>query len=196
MMSHFMRGFMFVLLVAALLVPTVSVLAQDEEPAPVPTTPITLEEAAELLLAAIQEIVYAGLFSAPATVFLVSIVKRWPALKDVSGSSIQLFIGGVLTAVLWIARRYGFELQFNSLLDLVTSAGPAIIALLGTLGLSSFYYQSLRAVNAPLVGYARTPPAPLAVVEAIEGEPFGERLAEMQTTTRYFYRDADRPDGL
>ncbi len=193
-MVHFIRGLTLILLVAALLALPLVALAQDNEPVPAP--PITLEEAAELLLRAIEQIVYAGLFSAPATVLLVSIVKRWAVLKEVPASGIQLFIGGILTALLWIAQRFGFELQFNSLLNLFTSAAPALIALLGTLGLSSAYYQSLRAVDAPLVGYARTPPDKPALVEAIEGDPFGSRLAEMQTTTRYFYTDIDRSDGL
>lgn len=194
-MSYFVRGFVFALLVVALLVPTVAVLAQDGEPVPAPTVPITLEEAAALLLSAITAIVVAGLGSAPITVFLVSIAKRLPFLEGISAQTIQLFVGGVLTALLWLARYFGVEVQFNSLVDLIVQAGPVVIAFLGTLGFSSAYYHRLRAANAPLVGYSRSSSmAQLEVVEAVELQSFGTR--PRQTVTNYFYEDQDRPPEL
>lgn len=178
------------------------VVAQETEPVPTdPPVPITLEDAATLLLNAIIAIVVGGLGSAPATLFLVSLFKRLPFLENVGGQTLQLFVGGILTVLLWLARRFGFEMQFNSLLDVVVQAGPAILLFLSTLGVSSALYASARRSNVPLLGYSRTVPIEAigeAVLEAtVDASAFGgPHLKRVVTTSDYLYVDPDRPDEL
>jgi hypothetical protein len=190
----------FAVLYALFTVPIAA--AQDTEPVPTdPPVPITLEDAATLLLNAIIAIVVGGLGSAPATLFLVSLFKRLPFLENIGGQTLQLFVGGILTVLLWLARRFGFELQFNSLLDVVVTAGPALLLFLSTLGVSSALYASARSANVPLLGYSRTVPVEAigeTVLEAtLDASPFpGPNLRRSVTTTDYLYADADRPDEL
>ncbi len=144
-------------IVFVLLLLATPALAQDTDP--VPPTPITVEEAAELLLAAITAIGLGGLAGAPVTTFLVNLAKRIKALESVSASTIQLVIGTLLTALFWVAQRYGFEAQFNSVSELIVAAGPILLSLFATLSGSAVIYNTAKKAGDPAFGYQRPLPA-------------------------------------
>lgn len=116
---------------------------------------ITIEQAAELLLAAITAIVAGGLGSAPITTFLVSVLKHIPALNVVPASTLQFVTGFVLTVIFWIAQALGVEVQLQSVMDFALVVGPAILGLLATLSGSSLWYQAAKKTGAGFVGYQR-----------------------------------------
>lgn len=121
---------------------------------------ISLEQAAELLLNALMAIAVGGLGSAPITTFLVSVLKHIPALNVVPSATIQFAVGLLLTVVFWVARAFGFEVQFNSLMELIVVAGPALLGLFATLSGSSLWYQAAKKTGAGFVGYQRPPTLP------------------------------------
>lgn len=116
---------------------------------------ITLEQAAELLLNALMAIAVGGFGSAPITTFLVSTLKHIPALDVVPSATLQFVVGLVLTVLFWVARAFGFEAQFNSFVEFVVVAGPALLGLFATLSGSSLWYQAAKKTNAGWVGYQR-----------------------------------------
>ena len=116
---------------------------------------ITINEAAELLLAALTSIAVGGLAGAPITLFLVSTLKHIPALNVVPSATIQFVVGLLLTVAMWIAQAAGVQVQFQSVLDFVTTVGPAILALLTTLSGSAALYQAAKKTNAGWLGYQR-----------------------------------------
>lgn len=116
---------------------------------------ITLEQAAELLLNALMAIAVGGFGSAPITTFLVSVWKHIPALNGVPAATLQFVTGLALTVIFWIARAFGFDVQFNSFLEFIVVAGPALLGLFATLSGSSLWYQAAKKTNAGWVGYQR-----------------------------------------
>lgn len=116
---------------------------------------ISVNEAAELLMAALVAIAAGGLVNAPITTFVVSLVKRIPQLADVSGGTIQFVVGLLLTVVFWIAQAAGLQVQFESISDVIATVGPMIIGLLTTLAGSNVLYQAARQSRAGVVGYSR-----------------------------------------
>src|SRR5690554_6419280 len=105
---------------------------------------ISVNEAAELLIAALTSIVAGGLGGAPITMFLVSVFKHIPALDDIPSQTIQFVVGLVLTVLLWIAQALGMEVQFQSIAEAIVVIGPAVLSLLATLTGSSLLYQSVK----------------------------------------------------
>lgn len=116
---------------------------------------ITLEQAAELLLNALAAIVAGGFGSAPITTVLVSALKHIPQLNSISAGTIQFAVGLLLTCIFWIAQAAGVQVQFESIMDFVVVAGPAVLTLLATLTGSSAYYEAAKKSKAGFVGYQR-----------------------------------------
>lgn len=148
-------------------------IAQDETPTPpdnppiLPTEPaepipgtdvvpvIPVEDAGALLLAAIASIIGGAVLNAPITVFVVSIAKRLDKNQTISGGTWQIVVGGVVTVIIWVARRYGFEGQANEAFNFIVIAGPALLNLLSTFVSSSALYKTAAKTDTPLVGYQR-----------------------------------------
>lgn len=121
---------------------------------PPPDVIITPEEAARLLLNAVNAILIGAFGNAPITLFLVSVIKRFiPA--EYSAGIIQFLVGLTLTAIYWIAQYAGYETQFNSAVDFVLLAGPGLLTLIATLTASSAYYVAARTQHVPVIGYQR-----------------------------------------
>lgn len=116
---------------------------------------ITVNEAAELLIAALTAIAAGGLVNAPITTFVVSLVKRVPALATVSGGTIQFVVGLLLTVVFWLAQAVGLQVQFESITEVIATTGPIILGLLTTLAGSNALYQVARTQRAGVIGYSR-----------------------------------------
>ena len=118
---------------------------------------ISVNEAAELLIAALAAIAAGGLVNAPITTFVVSLVKRIPALATVSGGTIQFVVGLLLTAVFWLAQAAGLQVQFESITEVVATTGPMILGLLTTLAGSNALYQVANRSQVGVIGYSRPP---------------------------------------
>lgn len=116
---------------------------------------ISIDKAAELILAALTSIAVGGLAGAPITLFLVSIAKHIPALNNIPAATIQFVVGLLLTVAYWVAQAVGVQVQFNSVLEFVTAVGPAILALLTTLSGSALLYQTAKRSQAGFLGYQR-----------------------------------------
>ena len=119
-----------------------------------PETVITLPDAVQLMANALTAILVAGFGSAPITLLLVSIFKRF--LPQVEGGIIQFVTAIVLTLLFWLAQYFGYEQQFRSVVEALLVIAPAVIALLTTLLGSSQLYKSAKKADLPVVGYARS----------------------------------------
>lgn len=128
----------------------------DFLPVPLSGVPVTpVDAAASRLLDAIVAIVGLAVIQAPITTFIVSVLKRIDSAGRIPSSWYAVFIGGVLTVIVWVARHFGVEAQVNSLFDFVVVAGPYLLNFLLTLTGASALYKGARASNAPIVGYER-----------------------------------------
>lgn len=162
-MSRLFRNLTLVFAIVFCLLLVMPAFAQDETPTapaePIPGTDIVpvipVEDAGALLLAAIASIIGGAVLNAPITVFVVSIAKRVDKNQVVSGGTWQIIVGGVVTVVIWIARRYGFEGQTNEAFNFVVIAGPALLNLLATFTGASALYKTATKVETPLIGYQR-----------------------------------------
>lgn len=151
-----MRSLRSVLLVfAALIVLLFAVLplaAQGDVP-PAEGVP-NADEAASLAEVIIAAVLASAFGTAPVTTFLVSLLKR---ALPVDARLLATGVALVLAALTAAATQFGFDVQLESLLDLVATAGPAIAGFVATLVGSSAWYEAARRVNAPVVSYSRTP---------------------------------------
>lgn len=152
-LAVFLFVFFFLLVIPA-------TLAQDGAVSGIPDQVIPLEDAAGILLNAIAAIVAGGLLQAPITTFLVAVQKRIPFFNEISGQTLQLVTGGLLTVAFWLAVRVGFEAEFRSLADLIVVAGPALLNLLATFSGSSAYYHMANRAGDPVFGYKRSTAGP------------------------------------
>ncbi len=99
-----------------------------------------------------------GFASAPFTVVLVSLLKRWPALEHISAPAITFAVGVVLWVGSAIAGALGYSIQFDSLLDAATTILPALAGLFAVLIGSPALHQLSAKAKIPVLGYSRTKP--------------------------------------
>jgi uncharacterized membrane protein YgdD (TMEM256/DUF423 family) len=103
-----------------------------------------------------------GFASAPFTVVLVSLLKRWPALEHISAPAITFAVGVVLWVGSAIAGALGYSIQFDTLLDAATTILPALAGLFAVLIGAPALHQLSAKADVKLLGYSRTPPAKAA----------------------------------
>lgn len=148
-------------IVLALLVSPV--MAQDVTPEPdAPPVVVSdppaippVEDAATMLLVMFTALL-AGAARMPVTVSVVSVLKRLPPLKDVSGEVITFGVAAVITVITWVSQRYGYEGQVKAGLDFLQTLIPALGLLVGNLVISSATYKAAKATDTPVLGYARS----------------------------------------
>lgn len=146
------RFWILLAVIITLFVFAVPAFAQDT----VPTEPITPDQAGALLMSAIAAIVAGGFGGAPITSFLVGLLKHVPALDNVSAPTLNLFVGGILTAAWWVASKFGFGVQFKSFTDFVLVVGPALLTLLTTMVGASTIHKAAAKEQLAVVGYKRS----------------------------------------
>lgn len=117
---------------------------------------ITINKAAELLVAAIAAIAAGGLLNAPITVFVVSVLKRLLPESLVSAGTMQLVTGMILTVLFWIAAHFGKVDLFNNVTNFVIVVGPALLNLLAGLTGASAMYATAVKTNTPFIGNKRS----------------------------------------
>lgn len=137
---------------ALLLAVGMPLAAQGDAP---PETVPNADEAASLAEVIIAAVLASAFGTAPVTTFIVSLLKR--LLTTVDARLITTVVALLLAAVTAAATQFGFDVQLESLLDLVATAGPAIVGFVATLVGSAGWYEAARRVNAPVVSYSRTP---------------------------------------
>lgn len=141
-----------VLVMLFLLVVPLSAQAAD----PVPQLPVLDLTNLSALLNNLKDVVLLGFVTSPATVLIVSVLKRIHAFDEIASERLAWIVGSLLFAVLLLAMLTGYEVQFRSLLSFVIAllgvlTGPGA-AFLGAAGL----YTVAKAVNAPIVGFQRS----------------------------------------
>lgn len=163
--------FIGIFILLALLIGVIAVSAQDAtpipptlapiitaestlEPAPPPLDVIPVERAGYELLATIIAII-GSVASAPATLFVVSVLKRVPFLNAIPARTLQIVIAGILVVGVWAARFFGIEVQFNSLLSTIQVAGPVLLQFVLTLLGSHAAYSYASFNDVPIIGYTR-----------------------------------------
>lgn len=171
-MTRVFRGLLLFVLLFAVALP---VLAQEATPEPAPVAELPVLEAPatpepstlpvadpavafDMLIKLISALTV-GFASAPFTVALVAILKRWPALEKVSAPTITFFVGAALWVVSAIAGALGYSIQFNSLIEAATTILPALAGLFAVLIGAPKLHQAAAANNVKVLGYSRTPPA-------------------------------------
>ena len=117
---------------------------------------ITIDKAAELLLAAVAAIAAGGLLNAPITLFLVSVLKRFIPGNMVSAGTLQLAVGILATALFWVASHFGQVDLFNNVTDFVIVVGPALLNLFAGLTGASAMYQTAVKANSAVIGFKRS----------------------------------------
>lgn len=132
--------------------------AQDSaiEP-PLPVIPV--EEAADLIMAALISILV-GVVDSPLTTLVVGLLKRIPLLDDVAANTLQFVVAGVITVVYWGSAALGYGAEFNSVAAFLLSIAPALAGLIGRQLASAGVYRLAVKADLGVVGYQRGNLAP------------------------------------
>lgn len=120
-------------------------------------TPNTLEQAAQMLLAAIVAIVM-GAASVPVVTPLTNFVK-WLTLKvglNVSADHILLGVSALVTVAVWVAGRVGLGLQLDSVFAILVTVLPILTQLLTSIFGSKALYAAAVSAQVAGFGYQRT----------------------------------------
>lgn len=107
---------------------------------------------------AVSGLVMAAFGAAPITVVVVSLLKRIPALNAISAPTMTFAVASVLYVGAILASVTGMQVQYESLLDFITTAAPAVVSFLATLIGAPAIHRLARTNNVALIGDSRTPP--------------------------------------
>lgn len=193
-----MRRFVLLFIVIVALLGAVSfVSAQDATDEPLPTVVLgtaiperTPEPAAEPVGENLSDVVVpvertaegllnviwgalGAFITAPFTLFVVSLLKRWRILDEVSSKTLAFVVAGILVIATWIARYFGFEVQLDSFYKTATIVGPVIMQFVLTLLRSSEQYSQALMDNTAIVSYQR-PDQPSSLKSFVRTPPPGE----------------------
>jgi hypothetical protein len=118
-----------------------------------------VNEAGEVLLAAIMAILAGGL-SSPVTTPVVNVIKlilrRIGKEKAVGGNVIAAIVAMVVTVIIWVSRWAGVELDVNNLLDLLTTIIPPVLTFVGLIAGQKRLYNWAVQKEIPAYGYQRS----------------------------------------
>src|SRR5687768_213529 len=107
---------------------------------------------------AVSGLVMAAFGAAPVTVVIVALLKRIPALDVISAPTMTFATASVLYVFAILASVTGMTIQYESLLDFITTAAPAVVSFLATLIGAPAIHRLARRNNVALIGESRTPP--------------------------------------
>lgn len=148
------------LILAALLLIALPAFAQDATPEPTPA-PVLFPEVPpvdDLGTAVFSPLVTVILALAGSTfgVAIVGILKQVPLFSSLSGDTLKYLVGGIILAVVLLARNFGFETQLDASLKFATQLITIVASLLTSFkGMQAVYNQAVKR-EIPVVGYKRS----------------------------------------
>lgn len=113
--------------------------------------------AADLLIKTIAAIVLGAFGNAPITSVLVSVLKRIPVFENRTAPELTFGVATVLWVIAALAGAAGYSVQFNDLLEALTTIIPALSGLLVSLIGAPAVHELASRAQVPVLGYKRTP---------------------------------------
>lgn len=107
---------------------------------------------------AVSGLVLAAFGTAPVTVVLVALLKKIPALDEISAPTMTFATASVLYIGAIIASVTGYTPQFSSLLETIAVIAPVIVSFIATLIGAPAIHNAAARRNVALIGDSRTPP--------------------------------------
>lgn len=144
---------LFTVILFILLFAVAGVAAQDT----IPAERVDHNELVDLVVNTLGGLVIAAFGSAPITVVLVAILKKIPAFDKFSGQAITFCTAAVLYVIALIASVFGFQPQFESVLQMLVVVAPAVTSFITTLIAAPAQYHTAKALDVPVIGEAREP---------------------------------------
>lgn len=129
----------------------------ETPPAPETLPVVDPGVAADLLIKTLAAIVLGAFGNAPITSVLVSVLKRIPALEHLTAPMLTFGVATVLWVVAALAGAAGYSVQFNDLLEALTTIIPALSGLLVSLIGAPAVHELAARAQVPVLGYKRTP---------------------------------------
>lgn len=107
------------------------------------------------LINTVAGLVLAAFGGAPVTTVLVSLFKRIPALDRFAVPTITFAVASVLYVLAVVASTVGFEVQFKSVLELITVVAPAVVSFITTLIGAPAIYEAAKRNDIAVIGESR-----------------------------------------
>lgn len=135
--------------------------AQDvtPEPTPAPVTPFPevppVEDLGTVVLSPLVTVIL-SLAGSAFGVAIIGILKQVPLFSSLSGDTLKYLVGGIILAVVLLARNFGYETQLDASLKFATQLITIVASLLTSFkGMQAVYNQAVKR-EIPIVGYKRT----------------------------------------
>lgn len=155
-----LRILLILLALLCLALPIVA-LAQDvtPEPTPAPVTPFPevppVEDLGTVVISPLVTVIL-SLAGSAFGVAIIGILKQVPLFSSLSGDTLKYLVGGIILAVVLLARNFGFEAQLDASLKFATQLITIVTSLLTSFkGMQAVYNQAVKR-EIPVVGYKRT----------------------------------------
>jgi len=134
-----------------------------------------MEDAANAITTAVANVVLNSpyvVISMTIIVTVVSLLKLIPAANNISAGTLTITVASVFWLGGLILSRMGYEDQFFHYIGVFSDPVKAFGGLIVTLLTAAPFHELAAQLNAPLLGYKRTPET--ATVSAINGAAFGQ----------------------
>lgn len=129
---------------------------------------------------AVSGLVMAAFGAAPVTVVIVALLKRIPALDEITAPTMTFATAAILYIGAIVASVTGFTPQFESFLDMIATVAPVLVSFIGTLIGAPAIHRLARANNVAFIGASRTPPQTFVVTDGKSIRAVGVDLPEAQ----------------
>lgn len=146
-----------IILISLLMLVFVAPVLAQGEPGSAGFDQGALEAAIVLIINTLVGLVMGAFGGSPIVAFIVSVLKKISLFDRFSGEALTLGSATVVYVIAGLALHLGFGDQFDSVVNLIVVAGPAILSFLMSLFGSKGIFVAARNNNVPLIGYQRTP---------------------------------------
>lgn len=113
--------------------------------------------ATEMLIKTIAAIVLGVFGNAPITSVVVSVLKRIPIFASRTAPELTFGVATILWCIAAIVGAAGYGVQFNSLLEALTTIIPALLGLMASFPGAAATHELMAKASVPVLGYKRTP---------------------------------------
>jgi hypothetical protein len=149
--------------------------SSDGEAVPV----VDPKAAADLLIKAVAAIVLGAFGNAPITSVIVSVLKRFQPFASRTAPELVFGVATVLWVIAAIVGAAGYGVQFNSLLDALTTIIPAVLGLLVSFPGAAATHELMAKASVPVLGHKRTPGVVAALSVPLAGGLNGSSFREL-----------------